>query len=136
MTESDVPIVAEIVRRTVDAALAAERLAGELALERAVRPLCERLASLEARPPIPGPAGEKGEPGAPGAPGRDGVDGMPGLEYCGVYVDGRSYARGDLVTYAGSAWHCNDPTTTKPGEGAKAWTLMVKRGRDGKDVRP
>lgn len=135
MTEHDVPIVAEIIQRTVAAAVAAERVAGALALERAMRPLCERLATLEARAPQPGPPGEKGDPGAAGAPGRDGLDGKPGLEYCGVYVDGRSYDRGELVTYAGSTWHCNEPTTTKPGDGSKAWVLMVKRGRDGKDAR-
>jgi hypothetical protein len=38
-----------------------------------------------------------------------------------------------MVTSGGSCWHCNEPTTTKPGEGSKAWRLMVKRGRDGKD---
>lgn len=111
------------------------RLETELATTRAVAPVCERVAALEARPPLPGPAGTDGAPGPPGAPGRDGVDGMAGLEYCGVYVDGRSYDRGDLVTWGGSAWHCNEATATKPGDGSKGWTLMVKRGRDGKDAR-
>ena len=46
---------------------------------------------------------------------------------------GRPTTAAQLVTWAGSAWHCNETTTTKPGDGAKAWTLMVKRGRDGKD---
>jgi hypothetical protein len=86
-----------------------------------LRDMHTRVAALETRALVPGP---------PGPPGRDGV---PGLEYRGVFVDGASYAAGDLVTWAGSAWHCNDATTTKPGDGAKAWTLMVKRGRDGKD---
>lgn len=53
--------------------------------------------------------------------------------YRGVYVDGRMYDRGDGVTWGGSEWHCNETTTTKPGDGSKAWTLKVKRGRDGKD---
>lgn len=135
MTETDVPIVADLIRRTVTAALAAERQASELALERALRPLGERMATLEARPPVPGPRGEKGEPGTDGAPGHDGRDGTPGLTYCGVYVDGRTYEKGDGVTWAGSLWHCNETTLTKPGDGAAAWTLMVKRGRDGKDLR-
>jgi hypothetical protein len=39
------------------------------------------------------------------------------------------------VTWAGSEWHCHTTTTTKPGEGSKAWTLKVKRGRDGKDAK-
>lgn len=55
--------------------------------------------------------------------------------YRGVYLDGKSYERGDCVTWAGSEWHCNDTTSSKPGEGSKAWTLKVKRGRDGKDGR-
>lgn len=53
----------------------------------------------------------------------------------GVYVDGKVYAFGDVVTWGGSQWHANEDTTTKPGEGSKAWTLIVKRGRDGKDGR-
>jgi integrin beta 3 len=53
--------------------------------------------------------------------------------YRGVYVEGKTYDRGDGVTWGGSEWHCNEQTTTKPGEGSKAWTLKVKRGRDGKD---
>jgi hypothetical protein len=56
--------------------------------------------------------------------------------YRGVWLDGKAYERGDGVTWGGSEWHCNEPTSTKPGDGAKAWTLKVKRGRDGKDAAP
>jgi hypothetical protein len=52
--------------------------------------------------------------------------------YRGPYRDGERYERGDCVTWAGCLWHCNEPTTEKPGE--KSWTLMVKKGRDGKDA--
>jgi hypothetical protein len=55
--------------------------------------------------------------------------------YRGVFVEGKTYERGDGVTWAGSEWHCNDTTTNKPGDGSKAWTLKVKKGRDGKDGR-
>jgi len=55
--------------------------------------------------------------------------------YRGVYVDGKTYERGDGVTYGGSEWHCNETTAIKPGDGSKGWTLKVKRGRDGKDGR-
>lgn len=89
--------------------------------------LRERAAVLETRPQLQGP------PGDPGPAGKDGADGKPGLSYLGVYQDGKTYDVGELVTWAGSAWHCNEATTTKPGDGSKAWTLMVKRGRDGKD---
>jgi hypothetical protein len=135
------------------------------ALQRDGAALSERLAVLETRAPVPGPAGERGEKGRDGKDGRNGtVDeldmkclpvsersfqlyaghGVP-LEgglitfdvelYRGVYQDGKAYERGDAVTWAGSEWHCNEPTSTKPGDGLKAWTLKVKRGRDGKDGR-
>jgi hypothetical protein len=55
--------------------------------------------------------------------------------YRGVYIEGKTYDRGDRVTWAGSEWHANETTNTKPGDGSKAWTLTVKRGRDGKDGR-
>lgn len=98
-------------------------------LTKDVTAMRERLAVMEARPGIPGP------PGEPGPPGRDGQDGTPGLSYVGVYQDGKSYAPGDVTTWAGSAWHCHTATTSKPGEGASDWQLIVKRGRDGKDAK-
>jgi len=60
---------------------------------------------------------------------------LPFLKYCGVYQDGKSYDVGDVTTWAGSTWHCKTATATKPGEGSAAWTLIVKRGRDGSDGR-
>jgi len=92
----------------------------------------ERMAVLETRPQVQGP---KGDPGDPGKDGQDGAPGLAGLSYEGVYQDGKSYDIGNLVTWGGSMWHANESTTTKPGEGSKAWTLTVKRGRDGKDGR-
>ena len=122
----------------------------------------ERVATVEGRPPVPGP------PGADGAPGKDGLDGL-GFEdvsgfttgdgvftlrfaredrvrdvavcrpptYCGVFRSGVEYHTNDLVTWDGSMWICGAvATTTKPGEGSPAWTLCVKRGRDGKDGAP
>jgi hypothetical protein len=89
--------------------------------------LRERVAVVEVRPPLPGP------PGEPGPPGKDGKDGKAGLTYQGVYQEKNAYDPGDVVTWAGSMWHCNEFTTSKPGENTKGWTLMVKRGRDGKD---
>jgi integrin beta 3 len=58
------------------------------------------------------------------------------LIYREVFKEGQTYQRGDAATYGGSTWHCNlDDTTLKPGAvgSEKAWTLMTKRGRDGKD---
>lgn len=104
-----------------------ERAVAELSKD--VGALRERVAVVEVRPPVPGP---QGEPGPPGRDGIDGKDGVAGLSFEGVYQDGQSYEKGHLVTWAGSSWHCNEPTSSRPGE-SKAWTLMVKRGRDGKD---
>lgn len=125
--------------------------------------LSERVAVVETRAPVPGPAGRDGQDGMHGKDGADGLgfedldvafDGdrrlelrferaggraksfpitLPFLRYQGVYQDGKAYDAGDTVSWGGSAWHCNEPTTTKPGDGSKAWTLCVKRGRDGKD---
>ena len=86
--------------------------------------LRERVAVLEVRPAVPGPAGE------PGAPGKDGA---AGLSFEGVYQEGRTYEKGHVVAWAGSSWHCNAHTTMKPGDGCSDWSLMVKKGRDGKD---
>ncbi|SAL03104.1 hypothetical protein AWB78_06508 [Caballeronia calidae] len=58
---------------------------------------------------------------------------VPVMIYRGVYRGGETYRRGDVVTWAGSLWHCNATTDTKPDAGGDAWTLAAKRGRDGKD---
>ena len=42
------------------------------------------------------------------------------------------YVPGDMVTWGGSLWHCNERTTAKPDVGP--WKLAVKKGRDGKDL--
>jgi hypothetical protein len=113
----------EILRTKAEVELLVTR---ELSLAR------ERLAALEARPPVPGP------PGADGAAGRDGLPGPkgdPGMRYRGVYQETSAYDLGDVVTWAGGAWHCNEKTLERPGEGSSVWTLMVKRGRDAKGAR-
>ncbi len=48
--------------------------------------------------------------------------------YRGVYADGESYEKGDMVTWGGSVWHCQADTTEKPG--TDDWQLAVKKGRD------
>lgn len=70
-----------------------------------------------------------------GTPIEGGAIRLPMMLYRGVYQDSKAYEPGDVVTWAGSTWNANEATTTKPGDGAKAWTLVVKRGRDGKDGR-
>lgn len=56
---------------------------------------------------------------------------LPVAIWRGVYKAGESYQRGDLTTWSGSLWHCGEPTTSQPGQ-TKAWTLVAKRGADGK----
>ncbi|MDT7536169.1 hypothetical protein OVY48_22495 [Sphingobium sp. SA2] len=60
----------------------------------------------------------------------------PPMIYRGVFADGETYDPGNTATYGGSLWHCNEATKERPGDASKAWTLCVKRGRDGKDLRP
>ncbi len=125
---------------------------------KAVSAVSERIAVLETRAPVPGPAGADGKDGADGL-GFDDLDVefdgdrtvllkvargsrvkswpivLPFMRQQGVYQEGHTYTTGDVVTWGGSQWHCEAETTTKPGDGSKAWTLVVKRGRDGKDGR-
>jgi integrin beta 3 len=107
--------------------------------------------------------GRDGRDGVDGAPGRDGfslehfsAESLAGgrvlvltlssgdltvrcelptamMIYRGVFQASGDYQPGDTVTWAGSIWHCNEPTSERPGEGGKTWTLAVKKGRDGKD---
>lgn len=59
---------------------------------------------------------------------------LPVMIYRGVFKEEKNYLSGDTVTWGGSLWHCDEPTTDKPGEvGSKGWTLATKRGRDGRD---
>jgi integrin beta 3 len=111
-----------------------------------------------------GAPGERGEKGLDGAPGRDGTlealrveavdertwrlvraDGTPidGATlaftvplYRGVYAAGTSYAKGDAVTFGGSLWIAREATSAKPGDGATAWQLAVKAGREGREGKP
>lgn len=157
--------LADVVVLTIKAALApvlAElaavkaQLAAVAECQRDIAALRERVAVAEVRQLTPGP---------PGANGADGVgfedmsaafDGERGLvitwtkggrtktvpiylpypRYQGTWADGKMYAPGDIVTHAGSAWHCHDTTAAKPGDGSPVWQLMVKRGRDGAQGAP
>lgn len=60
---------------------------------------------------------------------KDAIAALPIPTYRGVYVSGRSYAPGDLVSWGGSAYHCDEATTEKPDSG-KGWSLFAKKGRD------
>jgi integrin beta 3 len=50
----------------------------------------------------------------------------------GIWHEGQ-YKRGDVVTWGGSQWLAMVDTEARP-ETTKDWVLVVKRGRDGKDL--
>lgn len=56
----------------------------------------------------------------------------PFQKHNGVWHEGVLYERGDQVQLSGSSWQARELTDKKPGEG-KAWFLIARRGRDGKD---
>jgi hypothetical protein len=59
---------------------------------------------------------------------------MPAMIYRGIYSPDSEYEQGDVVTWGGSAWHCQAEKTAKaPGDESGGWKLMVKEGRRGKD---
>jgi hypothetical protein len=114
----------------------------------------ERVAGLEARPPVAGPPGPAGADGLGVEDFEAALDGhvltlglkhgdrvttrailVPFLRDCGVYREGAGYEPGDVVTWGGSLWACQLATLAKPGTvaSAAAWRLIVKCGRDGKD---
>lgn len=52
------------------------------------------------------------------------------FEWQGVWKESEQYHSGDVVTWAGSAWHCEeDNKGEKPGC-TGCWQLCVKKGRD------
>jgi len=62
--------------------------------------------------------------------------------YRGVFDEAKAYDPADVVTHAGSVWIAKVATSARPSDifpaGQSAWTLMAKRGRDGragKDAR-
>jgi hypothetical protein len=59
---------------------------------------------------------------------------IDGFRYIGTWADGARYEPGNFTTHDGSLWHCNRETTSRPGRDVGAWTLVCKRGADGKDA--
>lgn len=162
----DAPAIADVVELIVKSALAplvarVKALEGSGmdvdAIVSHIATVRERIATLEARPPSePGPPGERGADGVGFSDYSVEYDGeraithkwtvggetkelritTPIAIYRGVYVDGKIYERGDFVTVNGSLYHCDTDTTARPGEGAKEWTLAVKRGKDDRKGAP
>jgi len=111
-------------------------------------------------PGVQGAKGLDGQNGADGQHGKDGAgfddwsvihDGERGFTFrCGsgervkeftftipcmiyreVFVDGKRYEPGDVVTWGGSMWCAKEATAAKPGT-SREWQLAVKAGREGK----
>jgi len=51
------------------------------------------------------------------------------FKYCGVWDASRQYEKSNFVIFAGSVWHANATTRSRPGDSAD-WTLAVKKGVD------
>ena len=54
------------------------------------------------------------------------------LKYCGAWVEGQEYRRGNFATLGG-IWHANKDTTARPGTN-NDWALAMARPRDGRDA--
>ena len=112
-----------------------------------IQTLREKVAALEARPPVPGPPGADGAPGKDGVNGKDGLPGSPGAPgppgpagkvintFKGRYMPDTTYELSDLVKDDGSVWLCKATTTTeRPGK-SSAWELFSMRGDRGRDAK-
>jgi hypothetical protein len=154
------PVLDRVTALELKSAETAPLLASLSELTKDVAGMRERLAVAEVKTGVPGPPGKDGKDGKDGTDGF-GFDDLTieqldertavykgtkddrvrefgrfkshAMIQRGVWLEGKSYERGDVVTWGGSQWHANEDTATKPGEDAKAWTLVVKRGRDGRD---
>lgn len=60
---------------------------------------------------------------------------IPSIIYRNVWVGTESYAQGDAVTWGGSLWIAERSAPGKPDTADSGWTLAVKKGRDGKDLK-
>jgi hypothetical protein len=56
------------------------------------------------------------------------------FRHIGIWRDGMQCEAGNFITHDGSVWHCNFDTASRPGKDVGAWTLVCKRGQDGKDA--
>jgi len=60
---------------------------------------------------------------------------VPVMLFRGIYEEAKGYEQADVVQFGGNLYAAKRPTTMKPsevGDGVKDWTLVVRRGRDGK----
>jgi integrin beta 3 len=156
IVEGLAPVILELVAKA-HADLRGQHAAHVVDATKELGAMRERLATLEARAPVPGPPGPAGQDGTDGLGFDDlsveqldlrtiavkairgaqvktiGTVQFPVPAYRKIWTPDREYTPGDSVTWAGSVWYCDTATSTKPGEGSKDWTLQCKRGKDGRD---
>ena len=59
----------------------------------------------------------------------------PLWDYVDQWSENKTYFKNNVVTHQGSAWIVRTPSTNaRPGSGSADWRLIVKRGRDAKDI--
>ena len=54
-------------------------------------------------------------------------------EYCGVWAPGQTYRKFSTATFEGHSWVARETTSEQPGNGSTAWTLQVRRGKQGRE---
>jgi hypothetical protein len=64
------------------------------------------------------------------------IEAQPAIRYAGVWRADQQYERGSACTHDGGLWIAEHATDERPGNGATAWRLAVKRGGANGDVPP
>lgn len=65
------------------------------------------------------------------------LEAQPVLRDAGVWEAGKTYGAGAIVSWDGSGWIAQRSTQARPGgvsPDSRAWRLLVKHGRDGRDA--
>ena len=60
------------------------------------------------------------------------------MQHGGVWREGSTFERNDVVTCDGSVYICKQQTTAKPGspdDEGRSWSMMLRCARDGRDAR-
>lgn len=63
------------------------------------------------------------------------LEARPAMIYKGSWKSDLSYDEGNMATHHGSLWHANEQSRGMPPGASDKWTLVAKRGADGRDSR-
>ncbi|WP_136685692.1 hypothetical protein [Falsirhodobacter xinxiangensis] len=61
---------------------------------------------------------------------------LPGITDMGVHRADGEYLKGDAVSYGGSLWIAQEDGPEGRPDTGKGWRMAVKKGRDGRDLKP